>query len=151
MMRAPERGGPVHVVTVFLVRSGKVLVLQRSDRVGTYRGKWAGVSGYIEPKETPRARAFREVLEETGLEAENLSLVREGSPVPIKGTRFLVHPFLVNVRCGRVRIDWEHSRFRWVAPAELARLDTVPGLATVFASVTDTAVGRSGGRESGRE
>jgi 8-oxo-dGTP pyrophosphatase MutT (NUDIX family) len=120
-----------------LVRSKKVLVLQRSGGVGTYKGKWAGVSGDIEPKETPRARAFREVLEETGLEAENLSLIRVGSPVPIKGTRFLVHPFLVNVRCGRVRIDWEHSRFRWVAPTELARLDTVPGLAEVYASIVD--------------
>jgi len=140
-MRAPENGGPVHVVTVFLARSKKVLVLQRSGMVGTYRGKWAGVSGYIEPDETPRQRAFQEVLEETGLRAPDISLLREGAPVPIEGTHFVVHPFLFRVMRGRIRIDWEHSRFCWISPKELRRMETVPGLADVYASVVNAGAG----------
>jgi len=136
-MRAPERRGPVHVVTVFLVRNKKVLVLQRSDRVGTYRRKWAGVSGYLEPGEKPRQRAFQEVREETGLGPESLSFLREGPPVPIKGTHFIVHPFLIRLRRGRVRLDWEHTSFCWVAPTDLARLDGVPGLAKAFSTVSE--------------
>jgi 8-oxo-dGTP diphosphatase len=135
-MRAPERRGPVHVVTVFLVNAGKVLVLRRSDRVSTYRGKWAGVSGYLEADETPRERALKEVREETGLGRSDLSIVREGAPVLIPCTPYIVHPFLFELKRGRVRLDWEHTGSRWVAPSELARLDTVPGLAKVFASLT---------------
>ncbi|ELK44964.1 translation initiation factor aIF-2B subunit alpha, partial [Haloferax sp. BAB-2207] len=37
-----------HVVTVFLRHDGRVLLTRRSDAVGTYQGRWAGVSGYVE-------------------------------------------------------------------------------------------------------
>jgi len=37
-----------HVVTSFLEYDNKILILRRSQAVGTYQGKWAGVSGYIE-------------------------------------------------------------------------------------------------------
>jgi hypothetical protein len=109
------------------------------------------VSGYLEPDETPRERALKEVREETGLGQSNLAIVREGAPVLIPLTPFIVHPFLFDLKRGRVRLDWEHTGFRWVAPSELARLDTVPGLAKVFASVTDAAVGRPGAGRSGRQ
>jgi len=40
------------VVTCFLLRRAaagdEVLLLRRSQKVGTYRGRWAGVSGYLE-------------------------------------------------------------------------------------------------------
>lgn len=39
------------VVTCFLLRRARdgdrILILRRSQRVGTYRGRWAGVSAYI--------------------------------------------------------------------------------------------------------
>ncbi|MFC4358352.1 translation initiation factor 2 [Halobium salinum] len=37
-----------HVVTAFLRHRGEVLLVQRSDAIGTYQGKWGGVSGYVE-------------------------------------------------------------------------------------------------------
>ena len=37
-----------HVVTCFLEHGGEIPLLRRSQRVGTYKGRWAGVSGYIE-------------------------------------------------------------------------------------------------------
>ncbi|MFC6726725.1 initiation factor 2B, partial [Halobium palmae] len=37
-----------HVVTAFLRHRGDVLLVRRSDEVGTYRGKWGGVSGFVE-------------------------------------------------------------------------------------------------------
>ena len=48
------------VVTCFLLRRGRILVLRRSQRVGTHRGKWAGVSGTIEAA-TPYERALVEL------------------------------------------------------------------------------------------
>jgi len=37
-----------NVVTCFLKSGSEILILRRSEQVGTYQGKWAGVSGYID-------------------------------------------------------------------------------------------------------
>jgi ADP-ribose pyrophosphatase YjhB (NUDIX family) len=46
-----EMGEFQDVVTVFLTHRSKILVLKRSREVGTYKGHWAGVSGYLESEE----------------------------------------------------------------------------------------------------
>lgn len=134
-MTTPERGPAAiekHVVTCFLVRDGKVLVLRRSDKVGTYRGKWAAVSGYLEPGEAPLERALIEISEETGIGRERVVLRGEGPSIAVAGTPFLVHPFLFELRSGEVTTDWEHTDSKWVDPEKLAGLDTVPMLAGAF-------------------
>jgi len=60
-----SRGKERHVTTSFLLNGGKVLVLQRSQRVNTYPGLWAGISGTIEGDETPTETAIREIMEES--------------------------------------------------------------------------------------
>jgi len=35
------------VVTCFLRNDGEVLLLCRSDAVGSYRGQWGGVAGHV--------------------------------------------------------------------------------------------------------
>ena len=40
-----------HVVTGILRQRGRILLLKRSDEVGSYRGLWAGVSGFVETGE----------------------------------------------------------------------------------------------------
>jgi len=37
-----------HVAICFLERDAKILILCRSEMVGSYCGKWAGISGYVE-------------------------------------------------------------------------------------------------------
>ena len=129
-------GNPrIHVVTCFLMRRGKVLILRRSGKVGTYKCKWAGVSGYVEKGEKPSETAFKEIREETGLTAPCVELVREGPALPIAMTNFVVHPFLFEVKRGRIRLDWEHSESRWIRPSELYRFGTVPGLSAALKSV----------------
>ena len=56
-----------HVVTAFLTRGNQVLLLRRTDRVSTYKGRWAGVSGSVEAGSTPIEQAIQEIEEETGL------------------------------------------------------------------------------------
>jgi len=99
----------VHVVTCFLLRRGEggdeVLLLRRSERVGTYRGRWAGVSGYLEAR-SPLEQAYREIEEEVGLgrgdpstgSGQAVRLLAEGEPLTVLDetidTRWTVHPFL---------------------------------------------------------
>ncbi len=56
-----------NVVTVFVSHHRRILLLRRSDRVGSYRGRWAGISGYVEQNEDPLRRAVKEISEEVGL------------------------------------------------------------------------------------
>ena len=121
------------VVTSFLEHEGKILVLRRSQKVGTYRGRWAGVSGYIEEGVDPLEQALREIEEETGLSRGDVELVRRGEPLEIAdeelGRRWIVHPFRFWVRDPRkIKIDWEHVELRWISPEELRNLETVPAL-----------------------
>jgi predicted aconitase with swiveling domain/8-oxo-dGTP pyrophosphatase MutT (NUDIX family) len=117
-----------HVVTSILRNRGRILLLRRSDRVGSYRGQWAGVSGFIEPGEADKAAALREIAEEIGeckarfLKRADPERFRDGDNV------WCVHPFLFDVGGRDVRIDWEHESFEWVAPEDVSRYPTVPGL-----------------------
>jgi len=121
-----------HVVTCFLRRGDRVLVLRRSEAVRTHRGLWAGVSGYVEPGETPLETAYKELEEELSASADQVRLVREGEPLTFEdeptGTWWRVHPFLFDDLGVTVRTDWEHTEHRWIQPEELLDLETVPCL-----------------------
>jgi ADP-ribose pyrophosphatase YjhB (NUDIX family) len=127
----------VRVVTAFLERSdGKILLLRRSDRVGSFQGQWAAVSGFLEDP-TPLEQARREVAEETGVGRSDLELVRGGDPVlaRVGETVYIVHPFRFATRNESVRLDWEHTEAEWVLPEEIVRRPTVPKLLEAWEAV----------------
>jgi PncC family amidohydrolase len=120
-----------HVVTCFLEHGGKILLLRRSAKVGTYRRRWAGVSGYLETNDVEQA--YTEIREETELFENDVKLVRKGEPVEIidrdLNRKWIVHPFLFHVKDpDKIKIDWEHTEIRWIRPSEMKRYHTVPGL-----------------------
>jgi 8-oxo-dGTP diphosphatase len=120
----------VRVVTAFLQRpDGRILLLRRSEQVGSFQGHWAAVSGYLEDP-SPAAQVLREVREETGVSDPKLTLVGPGDPVLSRdGNRvYVVHPFRVDVPSDEVRLNWEHTEFEWVDAAEMGRRPTVPHL-----------------------
>jgi len=126
------------VVTCFLESSGEILLLRRSEQVGSYQGRWAGVSGYIET--TPDEQALTEIAEETSLSGEDLKLVKRGKPLPVKdeklGVKWVVHPYLFHIKDrDKIKIDWEHKEVRWIKPEELDTYPTVPKLKETLARV----------------
>ncbi len=123
---------PTAVVTAFLRYRDKLLLVQRSQRVGTYQGCWSAISGYLEDS-SPLMQARREIREETGLRDSEVHLVAAGHPVvidaPELGKRWVVHPFLFDIEDpGRIHLDWENVAVEWVAPEEIASYPTVPRL-----------------------
>jgi 8-oxo-dGTP pyrophosphatase MutT (NUDIX family) len=140
----------IQVVTCFLLRGGEdgpstssgqaeILLLRRSDRVSTYRGLWAAVSGYLEV-ESPLEQAYREIEEEVGLGRGDVRLLTQGEPLVVPDetidTRWSVHPFLFEaLRPECLRLDWEHTESRWVRVEEMGGLETVPALAEALARV----------------
>ena len=144
----PQEPIPAHVVTCLLESEGKILILLRSERVGSYKGKWGGVAGFIETD--PDTQALTEIREETGLQSSDITLVRKGTPLQVEDKaldlKWIVHPYLFHVRDkSKIRIDWEHSEMKWVSPADLGKFDTVPGLKEVLAAVWGSSPFGKGG------
>ncbi|MDD1747907.1 MAG: DUF126 domain-containing protein [Methanomassiliicoccales archaeon] len=123
------------VVTSLLMHQGRLLVLKRSDKVSTCQGKWAGVSGYIEPGEEPLQTAVKEIEEETTVTGAKLArsaatvTVRQGENI------WAIHPFLFESPTDQITIDWEHTEYRWVQPSQMQGLDLVPGFQRVLADL----------------
>ena len=129
------------VVTCFLESDGEVLILRRSRQVGSYQGKWAGVSGYMET--TADEQALVEIEEETGLSQEDLKLIKRGEPLSIEderiGIKWVVHPYLFHIEDrGKIKIDWEHKETKWIKPEEIGNYQTVPKLKETLARVYES-------------
>jgi 8-oxo-dGTP pyrophosphatase MutT (NUDIX family) len=129
----------IPVVTCFLEYEGKILLLHRSDKVGTYKGYWAGVSGYCE-KDDPLDQAYIEISEEVSLDSDEVRLIKKGEALPVRDSRgdriWKVYPFLFSVLSPDcIVLDWEHTECTWITPEEMADYLTVPWLSKTLAMV----------------
>ncbi len=120
------------VVTCVLHRKGKILIMKRSQKVGTNQGKWAAVSGFIERGEKPEGTAWKEMAEETGITTADLK--GRGEMLRIRDGTYVwsIYPFLFEVGDEEIKLDWEHTECAWVDPAELEGYETVPGFRRVL-------------------
>ncbi|APW97527.1 initiation factor 2B [Halobiforma lacisalsi AJ5] len=142
-----DAGTATHVVTAFLRHRGRLLLLRRSDAVGTYTGAWGGVSGFAEGNPDEQVRV--EIREETGLEDDDVSFVRSGRPVEFVDEdlerEWVVHPYLFDVGSDDPEIDLseEHDEYTWHPPTAALEgvgeaLETVPELWTAYERVAPT-------------
>jgi ADP-ribose pyrophosphatase YjhB (NUDIX family) len=132
---------PTHVATCFLQRNDeaepRILLVRRSQRVGSYHGRWAGISGFVEPGVTPDEQAYTEIREETNLQREQVRMLKRGAVVEhvdeALGRHFYIHPFFFAVLTpNAIQTDWEATELRWIDPAELPGFETVPQLAAAY-------------------
>jgi translation initiation factor 2B subunit (eIF-2B alpha/beta/delta family) len=132
------------VVTVFCRHRGEVLLLRRSEAVGSYTGTWGAVAGHLADDEgvtrDPVVAARAEIREETGIADADVSLVRAGEPFDVDDgeRRWRVHPFLFDCAARDVTPNEETTEFEWCSPTELLRRETVPRLWTSYDHVRPT-------------
>ena len=134
----PEQLQIKHVVTCFLLRRSRILLLKRSLKVGTFKCKWAAVSGFIESD--PDSQSLIEIEEETGLLPTDVKLLKTGNHLKIEDvlnhTCWIIHPYLYEIIADKpIRIDWEHSEYRWIDAESIGGFDSVPMLREACASV----------------
>ena len=130
------------VVTCLLENKGKILILKRSSKVRTYKELWGGVAGYVEEGEKPLETAIKEIKEEVGLEKDGIKLIRRIDPVKFtdyyEGEKYdwTVFPFLFSIdKKDKIKIDWEHSEFKWIIPSDIINYDTVPHLKEIVLKI----------------
>jgi 8-oxo-dGTP diphosphatase len=135
-----------HVVSCFLLRTDmdqpRILIVRRSQRVGSYNARWAGISGFLETGVTPDEQAYTEIREETGLQGKQVRMLKRGVVIEHEdtsiGRHWYIHPFLFEVLApDAITLDWEATEMRWIAPSEIQDYETVPKLEEAYRSATD--------------
>jgi 8-oxo-dGTP pyrophosphatase MutT (NUDIX family) len=124
------------VATSLLINEeGNLLILKRSKKVKTYKGYWGGVAGYIEKNEKPTETAYKEIKEEVGLDKKDVELIKKLDPIKFsdvyenKKYNWEIFIFLFKIsKTSEIKIDWEHSEYRWIYPSDIEKFNTVPHL-----------------------
>jgi ADP-ribose pyrophosphatase YjhB (NUDIX family) len=112
-------------VTAVIIRGGEVLLVQRSDS-----GRWAPITGVVDPGEHPADAAVREAKEETGVEIviERLSWVHVTPVIRYPNgdqAQYLDHTFLCRYVAGEPHAaDDESLDAKWF---DLDNLPDMPG------------------------
>ncbi|TFB09118.1 NUDIX domain-containing protein [Candidatus Atribacteria bacterium MT.SAG.1] len=118
------------VITVFVEYKGKILLLKRSDEVKVYQGKWNAVAGYLDELKPVHEKALEEIQEELGINENNILWLRIGEPYEFTDAEvsksWIVHPILVElIKKPNIKMNWEHTKYKWIEPEELKQFDTV--------------------------
>jgi 8-oxo-dGTP diphosphatase len=107
-----------------IFRDGSVLLIERAK--GALKGRWSLPGGHIEPGETARAAAVREVREETGVEADILGLVDIHDVILRRPDDTLLAHYLIAVHWGRWRAG-EPCAGSDASAARFVRIDDIEG------------------------
>ena len=112
----------------YLRRNGKTLMVHRVKKKNDmHAGKWNGLGGKLEPRETPEECAIREILEESGLRVFNpilkgvLTFPAFSNDEDWYAFVFLVHEFEGEL------IDSPEGDLKWIDNAELLNLNLWEG------------------------
>ena len=119
------------VITVFIEYQNNILLLKRSDKVRTYQGKWNTVAGYLDELKPIREKVLEEIREELGIERDNniLSIhigeFYQFTDIEVNKT-WIVYPVLIKLRNKpEIKLDWEHTEYKWIKPKEIKNFDIV--------------------------
>jgi len=124
-----------HTVTCMLTWNGLLLLLKRSNKVNINPGLWCGVAGRIEDSLSPEETAYKEIQEELGLQRKSIELLGSATPILVEinvANEALVYPFLFRTENPNIKLDWEHTDYRWVKPEMVGEFETVPKLKEVI-------------------
>jgi isopentenyldiphosphate isomerase len=121
------------VITVFLRYKDEILLLKRSDKVRTYQGKWNTVAGYLDDLKPIREKILEEIQEELGIKKNDISSIQIGKIYKFTDTKidktWIVHPALAELKNKPdIKLDSEHTEYKWINPEKLKDFDTVPHL-----------------------
>jgi ADP-ribose pyrophosphatase YjhB (NUDIX family) len=105
---------------------GRLLMIQRGHDPGA--GLWSIPGGRIEPGETDAQALVREMLEETNLQVNVGELIGRVQRQGLGGAVIDIRDYAATVTGGTLRAGDDAADARWVAAAELARLEVTEGL-----------------------
>ena len=130
------------VVTIFVKYKNEILLLKRSDKVRTYRGKWNTIAGYLDEVKPLKEKVWEELREEIGVIEKDILNIKYGGSYKLKDKKinkiWIVHPVLVELKDKpEIVLDWEHTEYKWIKPKDLNKYDTVASLGETLNKVLE--------------
>jgi 8-oxo-dGTP diphosphatase len=126
---------PILAASVAVFRDNRILLARRAK--APLIGLYSLPGGLVEPGETMREAAARELMEEVGIVARIVafndhieSIVRDDSGVR---QHYVIASFAALWTSGEARTSEETDSVLWVSAQEAARLPTTPGLLPIIA------------------
>ena len=102
-------------ILTFVVNDGKLLVLEMTKHPEhAPEGGWFVVTGGVEENESSKDAVAREVLEETGIDIEEIISLNWGSIYEWLGELCEEQNFIAFVKSGEVILNEEHSKYEWL-------------------------------------
>lgn len=125
------------VLTVFVTYNKEILLLKRSDKVRAYQGKWNAIAGYLDEIKPVREKVLEELREEVDISEEIIEEICLGKIERIEDKKisktWIGQPVLVKLRTKpEIKLDWEHTEYKWIKPEELKNFDIVESLDKSF-------------------
>jgi 8-oxo-dGTP pyrophosphatase MutT (NUDIX family) len=128
------------VLTCFVKYEDKILLLKRSDKVRVYQGLWNSVAGYLDEFRPLEEKVLEELREELNITPDLIKQTKLGQPYELIDNKvqkiWVIFPVLVELnKEPAIKLDWEHTDFKWIDPADLKNFDIVPDLDKTLAKV----------------
>ncbi len=137
-MSAPGQPGrwPVVGVSVAVFRGPDVLIVRRGRP--PFLDHWSLPGGRVEEGEALEEAVRRELLEETGIDADLVGLNDLVQPIGRDKagrvtSHYVIISFVARYLSGRARAGDDAADLAWIAPDTIARYRTTPGLPRLLA------------------
>jgi mutator protein MutT len=129
MIKIRIKKKPVGAAILIKNKNGEVLLLKRAPESHFAPNQWGYPGGKIEDGESSDEAARRETEEETTLVVSSITALGVFNEA--------VEAFYSDDFEGKVQIDFEHTDWKWVSPAEVANYDLAPSVWEIYEKVRD--------------
>jgi len=128
------------ILLCFIRYQDKFLLLKRSDKVLAYKNLWSTLAGFIDDKQKLEDKIVEEITEELGLKKEDIKEIKQGEIYTFKDKEinrdWIRHLFVVEVSNPDIKLDWEHTEYKWIFSKEINDYEITPGLAVDLEKVS---------------
>lgn len=118
----------IHGIACTVINNkGKILLLKRSPDKKLFPNKWFVVGAYpLTENDDFEKKVHIELVDETGMDGKIIN-TGELLKMEVDGKIIDIHTFLIDRDSDEVKLNNEHTEYKWVNSSGIKSFDVVPG------------------------